>query len=41
MKIQMKLKTASGVPVDYSIYNTINKVPKAGAVAGAPSAVAR
>ncbi len=41
MKIQMKLKTASGVPMDYSIYNTINKVPKAGAVAGAPSAVAR
>jgi len=41
MKIQMKLKSASGAPMDYSIYNTINKVPKAGAVAGTPSAVAR
>ena len=28
MKIQMKLKSADGSPMDYSIYNTINQVPK-------------
>ncbi len=27
MKIQMKVKTADGTAMDYSIYNTINKVP--------------
>jgi hypothetical protein len=27
MKIQMKLKSADGAALDYSIYNTINKVP--------------
>jgi hypothetical protein len=27
MKIQMKLKSADGVPMEYTIYNTINKVP--------------
>jgi hypothetical protein len=34
MKIQMKLKSADGSPMDFSIYNTINKVPKTGAGAG-------
>jgi hypothetical protein len=29
MKIQMKLKSADGSPMEYSIYNTINRVPKA------------
>ncbi len=29
MKIQMKLKSADGTPMDFSIYNTINKVPGA------------
>lgn len=27
MKIQMKIKAADGAPVDYAIYNTIQKVP--------------
>ena len=27
MKIQMKLKSADGSPMEYTIYNTINKVP--------------
>ncbi|MEO6434966.1 MAG: family 16 glycoside hydrolase [Tepidisphaeraceae bacterium] len=30
MKIQMKLKSADGTPMEYSIYNTINKVPGGG-----------
>ena len=29
MKIQMKLKAEDGSPMDFSIYNTINNVPKA------------
>ena len=29
MKLQMKLKSADGTPMNYSIYNTINQVPKA------------
>ena len=32
MKIQMKLKSADGAPMEYSIYNTINKVPGKGDV---------
>jgi hypothetical protein len=35
MKIQMKVKTADGTAIDYSIYNTINKVP------GKPETAAR
>ena len=27
MKIQLKLKAADGAPVEYTIYNTVNKVP--------------
>ncbi len=35
MKIQMKLKAADGSPIDYTIYNTINKVPgKPGMIPG-------
>ena len=30
MKIQMKLKAADGTAMNYSIYNTINKVPRGG-----------
>ncbi|MEA2708829.1 MAG: hypothetical protein QOF78_1430, partial [Phycisphaerales bacterium] len=30
MKIQMKLKSADGAPMEFSIYNTINKVPGGG-----------
>ena len=30
MKIQMKIKSADGRPMDYAIYNTINTVPKSG-----------
>jgi hypothetical protein len=30
MKIQMKLKSADGQPLEYSVYNTINKVPGGG-----------
>ena len=30
MKIQMKLKAADGTPLEYSVYNTINKVPGGG-----------
>jgi hypothetical protein len=44
MKIQMKIKGADGTPMDYSIYNTINKVPKGAAksttTAAAPGAAA-
>ena len=29
MKIQMKIKAEDGTPMNYSIYNTINKVPTA------------
>ena len=28
MKIQMKLETADGTPVEYDVYNTINRVPE-------------
>jgi hypothetical protein len=40
MKIQMKVKAADGAPMEYSIYNTINKVPKANATTTASSASA-
>jgi hypothetical protein len=39
MKIQMKLKAADGSPMEYSIYNTINKVP-GGKPAKAPATAA-
>jgi hypothetical protein len=35
MKIAMKLKAADGAPVEYTVYNTINKVPGASATAAA------
>jgi hypothetical protein len=41
MKIQMKVKAADGAPMEYSIYNTINKVPKANATPTASSASAK
>jgi hypothetical protein len=37
MKIQMMLESADGMPVEYSIYNTINKVPGESAASPAPA----
>jgi hypothetical protein len=42
MKIQMKLKAADGSPIDYTIANTINKVPgQAGIATAKPPSTAR
>jgi hypothetical protein len=44
MRIQMKLKTAEGAPMEYTIHNTINKVPGQAAtmpVAGAHASPAQ
>jgi hypothetical protein len=40
MKIQMKLKSADGKPMDYAIYNTINTVPKSSGGSKAPATAA-
>lgn len=40
MKIQMKLKAADGSPLNYSIYNTINRVPKTDGKPAAKTAAA-
>ena len=38
MKIQMKLESTDGTPVEYTIYNTINKIPGAGGTGAKPVA---